>query len=112
MSEPAAPQRPIAYAQPQPVYAVLAPQPKGLSVASMVLAIVSVVFGFTFVVPTLSLILGICGMRREPAGRGMAIAGVVISSLILAVWVVIAGAILAFGLFAVTAVSTVPQITN
>ena len=82
------------------VYPVAPPQPKGLSVTSLVLGLVSLVAGFTFVVPLVGLILGIVGARREPAGRGMAIAGIVISALILMVWVVIIGFFLLAGLFA------------
>lgn len=70
---------------PMPGY-LAAPEPKGLSIASMVLALVSVLFGFTFLLPITALVLGIVGLRREPAGRGMAVAGVIISGLILLVW--------------------------
>ena len=48
-------------------------EPKGLSVASMVI-------GF---------VLGLVGLKKEPAGRGMAITGVVLSGLILAIWAVL-----------------------
>lgn len=73
----------------QSVYFVAPPRPKGLSTTSMILALVSVFFGFTFVLPVLALILGIAGLRKEPAGKGMALTGVIISGLILSVWVVI-----------------------
>ncbi|MGO4679712.1 DUF4190 domain-containing protein [Microbacterium sp. 2MCAF23] len=82
---------------PMPAY-LAAPEPKGLSIASMVLALVSIVFGFTFLVPIAALILGIAGLRKEPAGRGMAVAGVIISSLILLVWALILILFLAVGL--------------
>lgn len=72
--------------------------PRGLSISSMVLGLVSIVFGFTFVVPLVSLILGIVGLRREPAGRGMALTGVIISGLILLGWVAIIGLFVALGL--------------
>ncbi|SFR54749.1 protein of unknown function [Microbacterium azadirachtae] len=84
---------------PMPGY-LPAPEPKGLSTASMVLALVSVVFGFTFLLPITALILGIVGLRREPAGRGMAIAGVVISGLILVVWAILLIVLLVVGLSA------------
>ncbi|MGN8026299.1 DUF4190 domain-containing protein [Microbacterium sp. 22242] len=73
---------------PMPTHLVV-PEPKGMSIASMVLALVSIVFGFTFLVPIAALILGIAGLRKEPAGRGMALAGVIVSSFILLVWVLI-----------------------
>lgn len=88
-----APQRELipGYALPAtPVY--LAPtSPKGLSITSMVLGLVSIALGFTFVVPVVGLILGIVGLQREPAGKGMALTGVILSGLILLVWVVIIG---------------------
>jgi len=57
--------------------------PRGLSVASMVLGIVSIFFGFTFIVPLTGLILGFVGFRKEPAGHGMAIAGIILNGLVL-----------------------------
>lgn len=121
--QPAYPQPPQPYAQPgyppqpyaQPgavaayavaVYPVAPPEPKGLSVASLVLGLVSLFAGFTFVVPLVGFILGIVGLRREPAGRGMAIAGIVISALILLVWVVIIGFILFAGILAAGSAAT------
>ncbi|MDR2320427.1 MAG: DUF4190 domain-containing protein [Microbacterium sp.] len=82
---------------PMPTYLAV-PEPKGMSIASMVLALVSILFGFTFLVPIAALILGIAGLRKEPAGRGMAVTGVIISSLILVVWALIVVVILAVGL--------------
>ncbi len=82
---------------PMPV-CLAAPEPKGMSIASMVLALVSILFGFTFLVPIAALILGIAGLRKEPAGRGMAVAGVIISSLLLVVWALIVVVILVVGL--------------
>jgi len=106
-------QQPAAYQQPGyvqaygvAVYPVAPPQPKGLSVASMVLGLVSLVAGFTFVVPLIGLILGILGVRREPAGRGMAIAGIIISALILLIWVVIIGLIVFAGIVAAGSAAT------
>jgi len=82
---------------PMPVY-LAPPEPKGLSIASMVLALASIVFGFTFLVPIAGLILGIAGLRKEPAGRGMALTGVIISSLILLLCVVVLILFLVVGL--------------
>lgn len=79
------------YAQPYaPVYPVPYPYPasppKGLSISSMVIGLVSLFFGFTFVLPVVGFVLGLMGLRREPAGRAMAITGVVLNGLFLLVW--------------------------
>jgi hypothetical protein len=101
-SAPAAPVQHTAPPQPAPAYYAPAyavpvyaapPAPKGMSIASMVLGLVSIAFGFTFVLPVVGLVLGIIGLRREPTGRGMALTGVIVSSLILLVWVIIIVAI-------------------
>ncbi|OAN27294.1 hypothetical protein A4X17_08515 [Plantibacter sp. H53] len=80
-----------AYAQPYtPVYPAPYPYPasppKGLSISSMVIGLVSLFFGFTFVLPVVGFVLGLMGLRREPAGRAMAITGVVLNGLFLLVW--------------------------
>ena len=93
----------------QPVYPMpylAPPEPKGLSIASMVLALVSILAGFTFLVPITALILGIVGLRKEPAGRGMALTGVIVSSLILLVWVVIVGTVIVLALTAASVATT------
>ncbi|WP_368410564.1 DUF4190 domain-containing protein [Kocuria sp.] len=63
--------------------------PKGLSIASMVIGLVSIFLGFTFILPIIGFVLGLVGLKKEPAGRGMAITGVVLSGLILAIWAVL-----------------------
>ncbi|MBP1301780.1 DUF4190 domain-containing protein [Curtobacterium sp. 1310] len=88
------------YAQQQPQYAP-APQygqpthvtvgyqpapPRGLSIASMVLGLVSIVLGFTFLVPLVGFVLGIVGLRKEPAGRGMAVTGLILNGLFVVGW--------------------------
>jgi hypothetical protein len=70
-------------------------QPKGKSVASLVIGIVSLVLGFTFIVPIVGVILGAVGMSSEPAGRGMAIAGVILNLIALAGWIIF---VIIFGL--------------
>jgi len=67
---------------------------RGLSIASFIIAIASVFFGWTFIAPIAAFILGIVGLRREPDGRGFAWAGIVISFLTLFGWLLI---LLAFG---------------
>jgi hypothetical protein len=79
-----------AYASPygQPSYYGGAPQPKGLSIASLCCGIaVYLGFGF-FILPQLAaVILGHLALRREPSGRGFAIAGLVMGYLGLALTV-------------------------
>ncbi len=82
---------------PATVYVVQA-QPKGFSITALVLALVSIVFGFTLILPLAALIFGIIGAKKEPAGRGMAIVGIVIGALDLVLWLILGGAI--FALFA------------
>ena len=77
---------PAQYGQPgtpfnaygQPAYYGLPPEPKGLSIASMCCGIAAFVgLGF-FLLPQLAaVILGHMALKREPSGRGMAIAGLV-----------------------------------
>ncbi|KTR37460.1 hypothetical protein NS263_15580 [Curtobacterium oceanosedimentum] len=57
-----------------------------MSIASMVLGLVSIVLGFTFLVPLVGFVLGIIGVRKEPAGRGMAITGLVLNGLFVVGW--------------------------
>lgn len=75
-------------APPQPGHPlVYAPQPpRGMSVASMVLGLASIVFGFTFLLPLIGFILGIVGLRRDPAGRGMAVTGLILNGLFVVGW--------------------------
>ena len=81
---------PIAY---QPVYAT---RPStGLSVTALVLGLASILFGFTFLVPLGALIFGIIALKREPTGKGMATAGVVIGAAFMLFWLAFGGAILA-----------------
>jgi len=108
MQPPAGPAQPtyaVYVQQSAPVY--VKPEPRGFSVASMVLGLVSIVFGFTFVLPIAALIFGIIGMKREPAGRGMAIVGIIIGGIDLLFWLLLGGAIFAFfaTLFGAAAVS-------
>lgn len=45
--------------------------------------------GFTLVVPLVGLILGFVGIRKESAGRGMAITGLILNGIIIAGWVIL-----------------------
>lgn len=99
------PPAPAAVAWGQPVYA--AAPPKGMSLTSMILGLVSVFFFWTFLCPLIGLVFGIVGFRKEPAGRGFAITGLVLNGLLLLIPVafvlsiVVAGGTL-FGIAATT----------
>lgn len=82
------------YGQPQspygqPAYYAMQAEPKGLSIASMCCGIaVFVGFGF-FILPQIAaVILGHLALKREPAGKGMAIAGLVMGYLGVALTVI------------------------
>jgi len=86
------------YVQQAPVIVGYQPAPpKGLSITSMVLGLVSIVLGFTFIVPLLGFILGIVGLRKEPAGRGMAITGLILNGLFVLGWALVVIAVVGIG---------------
>ena len=100
--------QPSPYAQPgspnaygQPAYYGAPAAPKSLSIASMCCGIAALVgFGF-FLLPQLAaVILGHLALRREPAGRGMAIAGLVMGYVGIAVTILV---LVIFGLVIGTA---------
>jgi hypothetical protein len=95
------------YVQVQPVYLVQSP-PRGLSITSLVLGLSSILFGFTFVVPLGALIFGIVGLKKEPAGKGMAITGIVIGSLFMLFWMALGGLIFAVFATIIGTAGTVP----
>ena len=107
--QPGAPYgQPSPYAQPgspnaygQPAYYGAPAAPKSLSIASMCCGIAALVgFGF-FLLPQLAaVILGHLALRREPAGRGMAIAGLVMGYVGIAVTILV---LVIFGLVIGTA---------
>ena len=59
-----------------------------LSILSLVLGISSIFFGLTFIVPIAAIVLGILALNREPAGRTMAIWGIVTGSFMMAGFVI------------------------
>jgi hypothetical protein len=66
------------YAQPY------APEARTMSLVAMIAGIVGIVTGGLFLVPQiLAVVFGHIGLRKEPAGRGMAIAGLVMGYLTL-----------------------------
>ena len=84
------PGTPVQYGQPgspfnaygQPAYYGVPPESKGLSIASLCCGIAAFVgLGF-FLLPQLAaVILGHMALKREPSGKGMAIAGLVLGYL-------------------------------
>lgn len=101
MTAPApAPAPPSPYAvDPAASAAASLEEQRGFAISSLVLGLVSIVAGFTFVVPVAGLVLGILALKREPSARTMAIWGIVLNGVMLA-GIVIAGlAAAAFGLF-------------
>lgn len=104
MTDPAGPQ-PVPPAPQEAAaspYAASAPtdlEQRGFAVSSLVLGLVSIVAGFTFVVPVAGLVLGILALKREPSARTMAIWGIVLNAVMLAGIVVAGLAAAAFGLF-------------
>ncbi|MFT2751633.1 hypothetical protein [Clavibacter sp. Sh2088] len=89
------PPAPAAVAWGQPVYA--AAPPKGMSLTSMILGLVSVFFFWTFLCPLIGLVFGIVGFRKEPAGRGFAITGLVLNGLLLLIPVAVVLSIIVAG---------------
>lgn len=93
--------QPPAQAHGQPYYPGLAPsEPKGMSIAALVLGIVGVISGGWFILPQiLAVVFGHIGLKKEPSVKGMAITGLVLGYLMVAVS-------LAYGLFLAFAFST------
>lgn len=60
---------------------------QGKSITSLVLGILSLVCGWTFFVPIIGLIFGFSGRKTEPAGRGFALAGIILNGVMLLGWI-------------------------
>lgn len=88
-----------AYGQPY------APPPRGMSITSLVLGLVSIFAGLTLIVPIVGLVFGILGAKREPAGRGMALAGMILNGVMLLGWILV----LIFGLLVAGSLFTFMQ---
>ncbi|HEU4666033.1 MAG TPA: DUF4190 domain-containing protein [Arthrobacter sp.] len=81
-------QQPGPYGQPagpygQTAYYGMQAEPKTLSIASMVCGIASVIMGWILIPQVAAIITGHMALKREPAGRGMSIAGLVLGYLCL-----------------------------
>jgi len=64
---------------------VAAPAAAGTyGILSLVLGLVSIVTGFTFVVPIIAVVFGIMALRREPGSRTFAIWGIVLGGVMVA----------------------------
>ncbi|GAA1775728.1 hypothetical protein [Agromyces lapidis] len=85
------------YAEARPADAPIA-ESRGFSIASLVLGLVSIVAGYSFVVPIVGLVLGIMALKREPAARTMAIWGIVLNAVLLAGATLVAIGAAVFGL--------------
>jgi hypothetical protein len=70
-------------------------------ILSLVLGLVSIVTGFTFVVPIVAIVFGVMALRREPSSRSFAIWGIVLGSIM--VGIPLLGGLIAIG-FAVPAI--------
>ncbi|MFT2817799.1 hypothetical protein [Leifsonia sp. A12D58] len=71
---------------------------KALGISSLVLGLVSIFAGWTFLAPIAGLVTGIMALSREPENRTMAIWGIVLNGVILAGAAVVVVLMLAFGL--------------
>lgn len=80
-------QPPSPYAQPnpygQPAYYGAPAEPKGLSIASMVCGIASVILGWFLLPQVAAIITGHLALKREPSGKGLSITGLVLGYLCL-----------------------------
>ncbi|MHC6591439.1 DUF4190 domain-containing protein [Arthrobacter sp. C152] len=70
----------------QPSYDGRPAGPKTLSIASMVCGIASVIMGWLMLPQAAAIVTGHLALRREPSGKGMSIAGLVLGYLCLLGW--------------------------
>ena len=69
-----------------------------LAMSSLVLGLVSIALGWTFLAPLAGLVLGIIALRSEPQGRTMAVWGIVLNAVMLAGVILFGLAAVVFGL--------------
>lgn len=81
----------------QVTYVQVSAPPKGASVTSMVLGLVSIVMGFTFFLPLIGLICAFVGLSREPSGRAYAVVGLLLNGFFILMWLLFLGFLLASG---------------
>lgn len=69
-----------------------------LAISSLVLGLVSIFAGWTFLAPLAGLVVGILALRSEPHNRTMAIWGIVLNAVMLAGVILVALVAVVFGL--------------
>lgn len=82
-SQPGSPYGQTGSPYAQQAYYGMQAEPKTLSIASMVCGIASVIMGWLLLPQVAAIITGHLALKREPAGRGMSIAGLVLGYLCL-----------------------------
>lgn len=93
--QPPAPSQPVyspvpLYSQGVPEYSIPVTGPRGLSLSSMIIGLVSLVAGAGFIIAPqiVGIVLGHLGLRKEnPQGRAFAITGLITNYLALVIWV-------------------------
>jgi hypothetical protein len=81
---------PYGNAYGQPSYYGMPPEPKTLSIASLCCGVaVFLGFGFFILPQVAAVVLGHMGLKREPAGRGLAVAGLVLGYIGLALTAIV-----------------------
>jgi hypothetical protein len=82
-NQPASPYNQPAGPYGQPGYYGVPAEPKTLSIASMVCGIASVIMGWILLPQIAAIVTGHMALKREPAGKGMSITGLVLGYLCL-----------------------------
>lgn len=99
-------QPPSPYAQPNPYgqpayFGMPVQEPKGLSIASMVCGIASLILGWIMIPQVAAIVTGHLALRREPSAKGMSITGLVLGYLCLlgygAMWLIFIIALMSYG---------------
>ncbi|MFD5600448.1 DUF4190 domain-containing protein [Leucobacter sp. NPDC058333] len=76
-----------------------APRARGFAITSLVLGIASVVSGWTFFAPIAGIIFGVSALRRDTTERAVALWGVWLNVVMLALWAITAVVLVAvFGI--------------
>jgi hypothetical protein len=73
-----------AYGAPTVAPSGALPESRALSITSFVLGLASIVFSWTLFAPIVGLVVGILALSREPAGKTMAMWGIVLNAIMLA----------------------------